>query len=206
MLPGTGTFGVREGARQRRQDSLHELLCQALEAALGSIQVRRTAQACASDERLLEEWEQQRKRHELRARVLRHALEELGLDADEEVPGRLSIRHIFQSLVRAMQMALVAGDPSSTQRVAAGCVLLVEAQDSLSWELIGQYAMKAEGRRAQTLGAAWDRTQDDEESCQSVSLDRLRELWLDELGLSTVVLFSERAEARALAQGKCRRS
>ena len=97
---------------------LHELLCQALEAALGSIQVRRTAQACASDERLLEEWEQQRKRHELRARVLRGALEELGLDADEEVPGRLSIRHIFQSLVRAMRMAFVAGDPSSTQRVA----------------------------------------------------------------------------------------
>ena len=200
-----GTFGVPDARSLQSQDPLHELLCQALEAADGAIEVRRTAQSCASDGRLLEEWEAERKHHELRAKVLRGVLDELGLDAEEEVPGRLSIRSIFQSLVRAMRMALVAGDPASTQRVAIGCVLLLEAQDSLSWELIGQYAMKAEGRRAQVLGAAWDRIQDDEEGRRSVALDRLRQLWLDELGLSAVLLFSERQEeVAAFVQGKGR--
>ena len=41
---------------------------------------------------------------------MRGVFEKLGLDPEEETPGRQVVRHIGESLVQAMEMAVKAGD------------------------------------------------------------------------------------------------
>lgn len=167
-----------------RHDPLHELLCEALEASLAAVEVYQAARPCIRQHELFREWESAVRRHEDRSRILRGALEELGLDPEEEMPGRLSIRHIGQSLIEAIQIALASGDEDAAQRIAVGCIALVHASDRLHWDLIGQFAMKAEGRRARVLGATWDQADEDIESDRDHALERLRRLWLEFLDLS----------------------
>ena len=47
------------------------------------------------------------------------------------------VRHIGESLVAAMEMALESGPPEAAEMVAAECVVLAETKDHLNWELIG---------------------------------------------------------------------
>lgn len=55
---------------------------------------------------------------------------ELGLDPDTETPGRLVVRHIGESLVKAMEMARESDTPDAAQRVATARVVLAETLHS----------------------------------------------------------------------------
>src|SRR6185369_14135345 len=102
------------------KDQLAELLYQALETEQGGIKVYETALRCVINE-------------------------ELDLDPAIETPGRLVVRHVGQSLVTAMEMALDAGVPDAAQLVATECVVSAETKDHLNWELIGQAAAALKG-------------------------------------------------------------
>src|ERR1700689_1159114 len=138
------------------QDQVKELLLQSLEHERGGIQVYETALKCALNEDLTEEWEkylEQTRNHE---RILMRVFQELGLDAEEQSPGRGIIKQLGQSLVQAMQTALKAGKPEAAELVACECVVLAETKDHADWELISKVAEKATGKQRTTLQAAAD--------------------------------------------------
>jgi ferritin-like metal-binding protein YciE len=89
------------------------------------------------NEDLKTEWEEYLEQTTHHVEILRNLFEKLGLDPEAETPGRQVVRHIGQSLVKAMEMAMQAGNAEATEIVAAECVGEAETKDHLNWELIG---------------------------------------------------------------------
>ena len=167
--------------------NLKELLCQAIETELGGVQVYTTALRCVVNEDLKEEWEkylEQTKRH---VEIVQEILTTLEIDPKTETPGRKVVRHIGESLVKAMEMALKNGEPAAAQLVAAECVVLAETKDHLNWELIGEAAKKAKGDTAKALKAAHDEIEDQEDEHLYHTQGWTRELWIDSLGMKAVL-------------------
>ena len=133
------------------EPQIHELLYQALETELGGVQVYTTALRCVQNEELKEEWEEYLEQTENHVEILRSVFERTGLDPEAETPGRKVVRHIGESLVKAMEMALEAGDPSAAELVACECIVHAETKDHLNWELIGEVAKKAKGEKGAAL-------------------------------------------------------
>jgi rubrerythrin len=169
------------------QEQLHELLYQALETEQGGIAVYSTALRCALNDDLKKEWQEyleQTTRHET---IVRSLFENLGLDAAADTPGRQVVRHIGESLVTAMEMALTAGPPEAAQLVAGECVVLAETKDHLNWELIGAASEKATGAVAKALDEAYSEVEDEEDEHLYHSTGWTRELWIESLGLPAVL-------------------
>ena len=169
------------------QEQLHELLYQALETEQGGIAVYTTALRCALNDDLKKEWQEyleQTTRHET---IVRSLFENLGLDAAADTPGRQVVRHIGESLVTAMEMALTAGPPEAAQLVAGECVVLAETKDHLNWELIGAASEKATGAVAKALDEAYSEVEDEEDEHLYHSTGWTRELWIESLGLPAVL-------------------
>ena len=105
-------------------EQLHELLYQALETEHGGIAVYETAIKCAVNDDLRGVGGVPRTDATPRAGACRRCSQELGLDPSVETPGRAVVRHIGESLVAAMEMALASGPPEAAQLVAGECVVL----------------------------------------------------------------------------------
>src|SRR6185436_12097785 len=146
-----------------KEEQLNELLYQALETELGGVQVYTTALRCAVNDDLKEEWEKYLEQTQNHVEIVQETMTAVGIDPETETPGRKVVRHIGQSLVKAMEMALSAGDPGAAQIVAAECVVLAETKDHLNWELIGQASKKAKGEVAKAIKAAHDEVEDQED-------------------------------------------
>jgi len=170
-----------------KKEQMHELLYEALETERGGINIYRTALKCAKNEELREEWEKYLDETENHERILLEVFEKIGLDPVEETPGRQVVRHIGQSLVKAMEMALEAGKPEQAEVVAAECVVLAETKDHLNWELIGEVAKAAKGEEAKALKAAHDEVEDQEDEHLYHTQGWTRELHLLGLGLPAVI-------------------
>ena len=168
-------------------DQLNELLLQGLETERGGVQVYRTALECVVNDDLRSEWEEyleQTTRHE---RIMTDVLTTLGVDPETETPGRQVVRHIGDSLVTAMQMALTAGPPEAAELVAGECVVHAETKDHLNWELISMAAEKADKETANILAAACQRVEEEEDEHVYHSTGWTRELWIQSLGLPAVL-------------------
>lgn len=168
-------------------DQLSELLLQGLETERGGVQVYRTALTCVINDDLRTEWEEyleQTTRHE---QIMIGVLTELGIDPETETPGRHVVRHIGESLVAAMQMALQAGPPEAAELVAGECVVHAETKDHLNWELIGMAAEKADTATAKILSDACEQVEEDEDEHLYHSTGWTRELWVQSLGLPAVL-------------------
>jgi hypothetical protein len=103
-----------------KDQQLHELLFQAIETEQGGIQIYRTAIECAINDDLKEEWEEYLEQTENHVTVLENALTELELDPETETPGRLVVRHIGESLVKAMEMARESDSPDVAPLLQTG--------------------------------------------------------------------------------------
>lgn len=171
-------------------ERVNELLLQALETESGGIRVYETALRCARNEQLRDEWAgylEQTREHE---RIVRELLQRAGVDAGAMTPGREVVKHLGESLVTAMEMALAAGDADAAQLVAAECVVLAETKDHQNWELIGQLVRGtngAEPARGAVLKAAHERVEDQEDEHLYHSAGWCRELWIEALGLPAVL-------------------
>jgi len=170
-----------------KDQQLHELLFQAIETEQGGVQIYRTAIECALDGDLKKEWEEYLEQTEKHAAVLQDLIEELGLDPDTETPGRLVVRHIGESLVKAMEMARESDTPDAAQLVATECVVLAETKDHHNWELLGVCAEKAKGSVKKALSAAVEEVEDEEDEHLYHTTGWSRELWIDALGLPAVL-------------------
>ena len=71
--------------------------------------------------------------------------------------------------------------------MAAECVVEAETKDHLNWELIGEAAKKAKGEEAQTLRAAHQQVEEEEDEHLYHSAGWTRELWIQSLGMPAVL-------------------
>jgi rubrerythrin len=168
-------------------DQLHELLYQALETEQGGVEVYQNALRCALNADLKKEWKEYLEQTQNHERIIRDLFEAFGLDPEVETPGRKVVRHIGESLVRAMEMALSAGTPESAQLVAAECVILAETKDHQNWELLGEVAKKSKGDEAKALKTAHKEVEDEEDEHLYHTMGWTRELWIKSLGMPAVI-------------------
>jgi len=170
-----------------KNEQLNQLLYEALETEMGGVQVYETALRCALNEDLKEEWEEyleQTRKHE---QIVCELFEKLGLDPETETPGRQVVRHIGESLVKAMEMAQQSGKPEGAQIVAAECVVEAETKDHLNWELIGLAAKKIKGEEGKALKEAHEQVEKEEDEHLYHTTGWSRELWIESLGFTTVI-------------------
>ncbi|MCA1604649.1 MAG: hypothetical protein LC775_04040 [Acidobacteria bacterium] len=170
-----------------KREQLDELLYQSLETELGGVKVYTTALRCAVNDELKEEWKEYLEQTQKHVELMQQTIEALGLNTDIETPGRQVVRHIGASLVKAMEMALQAGQPAAAQLVAAECVTLAETKDHLNWELIGEAAKKLKGDDAKALKEAHDEVEEEEDEHLYHTTGWTRELWIESLGLPAVL-------------------
>jgi rubrerythrin len=169
------------------EEQMHELLYQALQTEMGGVEVYETALRCVQNEELKEEWEEYLEHTEEHVEIVQEIFTKLGLDPERETPGRAVVRHLGESLVKAMEMALESGPPEAAELVAAECVVLAETKDHLDWELIGMLAGKAKGETAQALREAYKKVEDQEDEHLYHTQGWSRELWIQSLGMPAVL-------------------
>lgn len=168
-------------------EQVHELLLQALESELGGVKTYETALRCVHNDDLRREWEKYHQQTTHHVEVVEEVLAAFELDGSTDTPGRLVVRHIGASLVKAMEMALDAGPPEAAELVAAESVTLAETKDHLNWELIGEAAERLKGNRGKALKSAFDEVEDDEDEHLYHTTGWTRELWIDSLGIAAVL-------------------
>jgi rubrerythrin len=164
-----------------------ELLYQALETEKGGVQIYTTALRCAINEDLRKEWTEYLEQTKQHVQIVAGVLRQMNLDVDTETPGRKIVRHIGESLVKAMEMALRGPDLRAAQLVAAECVTLAETKDHLNWELIGELAKNASGELNAALKEAHDQVEPEEDEHLYHTQGWTRELWIETLGMPAVL-------------------
>jgi rubrerythrin len=170
-----------------KADQWKELLYQALETETGGIQVYENAVAVAVNPQLKKEWKEYLEQTRNHERILFEVFEKLGIDPAAETPGRAVVRHIGESLVKAIQLAKQVGTSEAAELVAAECVVLAETKDHQNWELLGEVAAKLKGQAAATLDEAVSQVEDEEDEHLYHTAGWSRELWMQSLGLPAVL-------------------
>ena len=170
-----------------KKQQLNELLYQALETELGGVQVYTTALRCVENEELKEEWEKYLEQTRNHVQIVQDVMGVVGLDPEKETPGRKVVRHIGESLVNAMEMALKSGEAGAAQLVAAESIVLAETKDHLNWQLIGEAAKKATGDTAKALKQAHEEVEEEEDEHLYHTTGWARELWIESLGMKAVL-------------------
>jgi hypothetical protein len=187
-----------------KDEQVRELLYQMLETELGGVQVYTTALRCVENDDLKEEWEEYLEQTQNHVTIVQEAMQKLGLNTEEETPGRKVVRHIGESLVQAMEMALAEGEPGAAQLVASECVVLAETKDHQNWHLLGEVIKKAKGDVAKTLKEAHEQVEDEEDEHLYHTKGWSRELWIESLGMKAVLPPPEEVKKVETAIGAAR--
>jgi len=187
-----------------RQEMIDDLLYQALETEQGGTKVYEAALRCALNKDLREEWERYLEETRNHEQIVLRVFEQVGLDPATETPGRQVVRHKGESLVKAMEMALTAGNPDAAELVAAECVVEAETKDHQNWELIGLVAKKLKGDRAKALEEAHEEVEDQEDQHLYHTMGWARELWIQALGMPAVLPPPEEEKSVKTAIGAAR--
>ena len=166
---------------------LNELLLQMLETELGGVRVYKRALTCASNDELREEWEKYLRQTERHVEIMQSLFKQLGIDPEQETPGRGVVRHLGEGLVQAMELAQKGGDPTGAELVACECVVQAETKDHLNWSLLTTYAEEADADEAAALTKACEEVEDQEDEHLYHSKGWCRELWIASLGLPAVL-------------------
>jgi len=166
---------------------LAELILQSLEHELGGLLVYETALKCVVHDDLREEWQKYLEETRSHVEALTTVCRRLEIDASEETPGRSVVRHLGESLVDAMEMALASGTPEAAELVACDCVVIAETKDHLNWELIGKCAKKLRGDAARAVKEAHEQVEEQEDEHLYHSQGWCRELWIQSLGMKAVL-------------------
>ncbi|MEO8435714.1 MAG: hypothetical protein ABI596_12520 [Pyrinomonadaceae bacterium] len=162
-----------------------ELLYQALETEKGGVQIYTTALRCALNKDLKEEWNKYLEQTKAHVQIVSEIIRGMNLNTEVETPGRKIVRHIGDSLVQAMEMALRGPDLAAAQIVAAECVTLAETKDHLNWGLIGELVKSGAG--ADALKEAYEQVEPEEDEHLYHTSGWTRELWIEALGMPAVL-------------------
>ncbi|HWM86112.1 MAG TPA: hypothetical protein VNO33_09745 [Kofleriaceae bacterium] len=172
---------------RKRKVEVEDLLYQVYETELGGVKIYQNAIQSAVNDDLRKEWESYLSETEQHVRIARSVLEKVGLDPETETPGRKVVRHIGESLIKAMEMAREAGDPQAAQIVAAECVVEAETKDHLNWELVGLLVKKTTGDLRKVLQEAHEEVEKEEDHHLYHTTGWTRELWIESFGLPAVL-------------------
>jgi len=187
-----------------KDEQVRELLYQAYETELGGVDVYTTALRCVENDDLREEWDKYLEQTKTHVTIVEDVLKKLGLDPNEETPGRKVVRTIGKSLVEAMELALSEGEPGAAQIVAAEAVVLAETKDHQNWHLIGEVMTKVKGETAKVLKEAHEQVEDQEDEHLYHTKGWARELWLESLGMKAVLPPPEEVKDVHTAIGQAR--
>jgi len=176
------------------KDQLHSLLYEALETEKGGIQVYEMALRCAVNDDLIEEWGNYLNQTRNHVQVLLEVFKTLGMNPDQETPGRNVVRLSGQSLVRMMEVSLAIGKPQAAQIVAAECVVSAETKDHMNWELLAAAGEAVTGAEQKALKHAVEQVEDEEDEHLYHSTGWARELHLEALGLKAELPPAEEEE------------
>ncbi|MBU8974585.1 MULTISPECIES: hypothetical protein [unclassified Lysobacter] len=166
---------------------VHELLLQALETERGGIQIYTAAIKAAQNKDLHKEWKEYLDETRTHEQVLTRVFEQLGMDTEEQSPGRAIVAQLGKSLVEAIETAMKTAEPAAAELVAAECVVLAETKDHANWELIGQVAQQARADYAGILKQAHEAVEKDEDHHLYHTKGWARELWIQSLGFPAVL-------------------
>jgi rubrerythrin len=169
-----------------------DLLYQALETEKGGVQIYTTALRCAVNSELKQEWNEYLEQTKEHVQLVSDILTEMNLSLDTETHGRKIVRHIGESLVKAMEMALKGPDLAAAQIVAAECVTLAETKDHLNWGLIGELAKN--DFSTGVLSEAHEQVEPEEDEHLYHTQGWTRELWIEALGMPAVLPPPEEAQ------------
>src|SRR4029450_2638040 len=181
-----------------------EPLSQALETERGAVAIYQTAIRCALNGDLKKEWTEYLEQTQNHEKIVTGLIEDLGLELEAETAGRIVVRHIGQSLVQAMEMALEENQPEAAQLVATECVVLAETKDHQNCELLALCAEKVKGELRKALVAAQNEVEDEEDEHLYHSSGWSRELWIESLGLPAVLPPPEEEKEVTTAIGAAR--
>jgi bacterioferritin (cytochrome b1) len=187
-----------------KDEQVRELLYQMLETELGGVQVYTTALRCVENDDLKEEWDKYLEQTKNHVAIMESTLTKLGLDPNEETPGRKVVRHIGEALVEAMEMALEEGEPGAAQLVATEAVVLAETKDHQNWHLLAEVIKKAKGEQAKVLKEAHEQVEHEEDEHIYHSKGWSRELWIESLGMKAVLPPPEEVKQVETAIGAAR--
>ena len=187
-----------------KDEQVRELLYQAYETELGGVDVYTTALRCVENDDLREEWDKYLEQTKTHVTIVEDVLKKLGLDPNEETPGRKVVRTIGKSLVDAMELALSNGEPGAAQIVAAEAVVLAETKDHQNWHLIGEVSTKVKGETAKILKEAHEQVEDQEDEHLYHTKGWARELWMESLGMKAVLPPPEEVKDVHTAIGQAR--
>lgn len=165
------------------KDQMHALLYEALETEKGGVLVYETALRCVINDDLEKEWQKYLEQTRTHVTVLLEVFKKLGLNPDMETPGRVVVRHAGLSLVKTMEIALVAVKPQAAEIVAAECVVQAETKDHANWELIGLLSEALNGVEQKALKSAYEKVEDEEDEHLYHTAGWARELHLQSLKL-----------------------
>src|SRR5688500_3538134 len=170
-----------------KNEQVRELLYQALETEIGGVEVYTTALRCAENSDLKEEWDKYLEETKNHVTIMEETLTKLGLDPNEETPGRQVVRTIGEALVESMELALAEGEPGQAQIVAAEAVVLAETKDHQNWHLLGEVVKKATGEQARIIKEAYEQVEQEEDEHLYHTKGWARELWIESLGMKAVL-------------------
>jgi rubrerythrin len=170
-----------------KDEQVRELLYQMLETEVGGVDVYTTALRCVENDDLKEEWDKYLEQTKTHVTIMEDVLKKLGLDPNEETPGRKVVRTIGEALVEAMELALAEGEPGAAQLVAAEAVVLAETKDHQNWHLLGEVVKKVKGETAKVLKEAHEQVEHEEDEHLYHTKGWARELWIDSLGMKAVL-------------------
>ena len=170
-----------------KDEQVRELLYQALETEIGGVDVYTTALRCVENDDLKDEWDKYLEQTKNHVAIMEDTLRKLGLDPNEETPGRQVVRTIGEALVESMELALAEGEPGQAQLVAAEAVVLAETKDHQNWHLLGEVVKKASGEQAKIIKEAYEQVEDEEDEHLYHTKGWARELWIESLGMKAVL-------------------
>lgn len=172
---------------QRGVDATTSLLYQLLETEMGGVQIYRTALQCALNADLYKEWSKYLAETERHVVIARSLLEEAGLDPDAETPARAVCRHGADALIQGMLEALAAGTPEEAQLTAAESVVKAETKDHMNWSLMKLLGKATSGSLGDAIRAAVAEVEPQEDHHLYHSTGWARELWVDAMGLPSIL-------------------
>ena len=191
--------------QNRPSEQVVELLLQSLNHEKGGVEVYENAVQCAINDDLKEEWQKYLEETRHHVEVLTGVCNELGIDPETETPGVMIVKHMGESLVKAMQMAREGGKPEAAQLVACECIVIAETKDHLDWELIGKCGEKLfSGDTAKILLDAYDEIEDQEDEHLYHTKGWCRELWIESLGMKAILPPPEEEQHVTTAIGAAR--
>lgn len=168
------------------REQLNELMQQMHETEMGGVQVYERALTCALNEDLKKELEKYLEQTKAHVQTVTELMAQLGV-APADTPGRLVVRHIGTSLVKAMEMAKTSGPPEAAEMVACECVVHAETKDHANWELLTLVAEAARGEEKKAIQAALEDVEDQEDEHLYHSKGWCRELSIAALGMKAVL-------------------